>query len=250
MTKDTIIKVFEKSFPFPIWKIEVDSLQNSLAIEFRDSETTIPSFAVLDFRGQEKCAPFVADEKEWTLAAIQGDYLILKRFGTSSPIQAGIQIIHISTGRIIKTLMEYVLQEVYQDFIRANHRAVPSGMPVCIAIATGDTQYAGRETFKLPHSAVHYPIAYQGFVPAFIQELGFTDQLWLQPYGDLFIWSYHKEMDSTYQLHLCISDKTQRLDEKVILMDLKRLIPQPYFQVQEYIFFLSNTKVEIKAYLV
>src|SRR5690606_6771777 len=150
VNKYTINKAFEKSFPFPIWKIEVDSANNRMAIEYRDPKTTIPHFSVLDFDGNTHCDEITVKEKEWTLEAIQGEFLILKRFGASSPIEAGICIIHYPTGRTILTAMEYVLQEVYQNIILARHRSIPGGLIFSIDIATGQITQSKRDDYIYP----------------------------------------------------------------------------------------------------
>ncbi|NGM61440.1 hypothetical protein G5B30_05845 [Sphingobacterium sp. SGG-5] len=250
VNKYTINKAFEKSFPFPIWKIEVDCAHNRMAIEYRDPETTIPHFSVLDFDGNIRDDEVTTKEKEWTLEAIQGEFLVLKRFGASSPIEAGICIIHYPTNRTIVTAMEYVLQEVYQGILLARHRSIPGGLVFQIDIATGQITQSKRNDYSYPVSHIHYPIAYTANLPAFIREIPFVDQVWLLPMDDVYIWAYHLAAANKYNLILSLSTKNELLDTKVVLENLNRLIPQPFFQVERYIFFLSNTKQEIITYLV
>lgn len=250
MSKYTIKKAFEKHYPFPIWKIEVDCAINCLAIEFRNPDTTTPSFTVVDFDGNTLLENYTPDEKEWTLESIQGDFLILKRIGSTSPIQAGIQIFDIPSQRVICVHMEYVLKEVYINRLKVTHRSIPAGFDYYIDISTGKVSSNGVKETQLPQNLVSYPIAYQGRLPEFIQLLSFEDQIWLQPHNDIFIWSYHIKTTHSLDLHLCLSSKTEILDSKIVLNNLDKLIPQPYFKVKDYIFFLSNTKQEIAAYLV
>lgn len=250
MTKYTIIKAFQKHFPFPIWKIEVDCSNNCLAIEYRDPTDTLPTFAVISFDGGTLLDNYTATEKEWTLEAIQGEFLIFKRFGSSSPLQAGIKVLHFPSKSIIFTHHEYVLKDVHKGRLRAAHRSIPAGLEFFIEIATGIVTNNAEENFTFPDANITYPIPYQGNLPYFIKDLYFEDQIWLQPYKDFFIWSYHKKTGSSFDLHLCLSNKNEILDRKIVLSGLDKLIPQPYFQVKGYIFFLSNTKQEIAAYLV
>lgn len=250
MNKYTINKVFAKEFPFPIWKIEVDSASNCIVIEYRDPQTTLPYFSILGFDGASKCSPLSVDEKEWTLEALQGDFLILKRFGGSSPIEAGIRIVHYPTGQTVCHFMEYVLQEVYQDVILARHRSIPSGLTFVIEIATGQVSPYQNTDLHYPPFDVQYPLAYQGKKPPFVEEIPYIENIWLQPHHDLFIWAYHIAAGDKFDLHLCLSSKTEILDSKIVLKDLDRLILQPFFQVKGHIFFLSNTKLEITTYLV
>ncbi len=245
-----INKAFEKRFPFPIWKIEVDCTYNCMAIEYRDPQTTMPHFSIFDFAGNIKADHLSVHEKEWTLEAVQGEYLILKRFGASSPIEAGISIIHYPTNQTVMTAMEYVLQEVYQGTLLAKHRSIPGGLIFSIEIATGHITQSKHQDYNYPAQHIKYPVTYESNLPGFIREIPFVDSIWLLPFDDIYIWSYHLADTNKYNLHLTLSTKNEVLDTKVILKNLDRLIPQPFFQVERYIFFLSNTKQEIIAYLV
>lgn len=250
MTKYTINKAFEKSFPQPIWKIEVDAAQNCIAIEYRDPNTTLPIFSIFDFKGRDILPRYLELEKEWTLEAIQSDFLILKQYGSNTPIKEGIKIIHIPTATVVYTGMEYILQDVYQGIIKATHRSIPSGLDFFIEIATGNIIHAAQHVLSYPCSGVHYPLPYTGAIPSFMQHVSFEDTIWIQTMNDHFIWAYHVTAQNNYDLHLSITSKKEIVDTKIILKNLDKLIPQPYFQVKEYIFFLSNTKQEIVAYFV
>lgn len=250
MTKYTIKKIFERNFNLPIWKIEVDCTENLLAVECRDPDSTLPSFFVLDFEGTLLAKEITSEEKEWTLEAIQNHFIILKKYGSSSPIQPGIQIIHSLSGLVIANYPEYVLKDVYQDYILATHRTIPSGLNYYINIKDGSVSNSKPKELQLPLINIHYPIPYDGSLPSFVKELTFEDQIWLQPYKENFLWSYHTKESNGYSLHLSLSSKNQIIDSKIILFNLPQLIPQPYFTVKEYIFFLTNTKQEIAVYLV
>ncbi|TJZ63095.1 hypothetical protein FAZ15_02015 [Sphingobacterium olei] len=250
MTKYTINKAFEKSFPYPIWKIEVDCTKKCIAIEYRNPDNTRPTFAVFDFRGQDLLHSFIEQEKEWTLEAVQGDYMILKQFGSNTPIKEGIKIVHIPSKNIIYTGMEYILHDVFEGYIKAAHRSIPSGLDFYINIQTGEIQNRIITPLNYPLIHVHYPLPYTGKLPKFMQSLAVEDTIWLQPIRNNFIWAYHTKAHDSYNLHLCLSSRSEIFDTKIILDNLTKLIPQPYFQVEDYIFFLSNTKQEIVAYLV
>src|SRR5690606_40249865 len=127
---------------------------------------------------------------------IQGDYLILKRFGEYSPIQAGIQVIHIPTKSTVFTYMEYVIKEVFNKVIQAYHRSIPSGLFFYIDIVTGEVSNTPYFDTSFPARDIRYPIPFQGTVPSFLNQISFIDQIWLQPYKDLFLWSYHTQTRS------------------------------------------------------
>lgn len=250
MNKYTINKAFERNFPFPIWKIEVDCAHAQIAIESRNPDSTLPIFSVFTFDGAYTLEQYEVDSREWTLEDIQGDYLILKRFGDYSPIQAGIQVVHIPTRTSVFTYMEYVIKDVYQNTIQAYHRSIPSGISFYIDIPTGEisNKYEGETHFPLRD--IHYPIPFQGKLPSFLNNISYIDQIWLQPYRDLLLWSYHTHTANTYNLNLSLSSKNELYDSKLIIEEMDKLIPQPYFTVKEHIFFLSSNKMKISSYLV
>jgi hypothetical protein len=49
---------------------------------------------------------------------------------------------------------------------------------------------------------------------------------------------------------LATSNLNQILDQQVILKDMEKMIPQPYFQLGNQVFFMSFNKREIVSYLV
>ena len=250
MTKYTINKAFERNFPHPIWKIEVDCAHAQIAVECRNQDSTLPFFSVFNFEGRDLLEQYEVDSREWTLEDIQGDYLILKRFGDYSPVQSGIQVIHIPSKTSLFTYMEYVIKDVYQNYIQAYHRSIPSGLWFYINITTGEISNKLIAENDFPLRDIHYPIPFQGKMPPFLHEITFVDQIWLQPFHDLFLWSYHSCAANKYNLNLSLSSKNELYDSKIIIEDLDKLIPQPYFTVKEHIFFLSSNKMKISSYLV
>ena len=250
MTKYTINKAFEKNFPYPIWKIEMDCEHSMLALECRQIDNTFPVVYVLDFNGNTLLNEYNLDAKEWTLESIQGDYLIFKKFGSYSPIQSGIKVIHIPSKTQCFEYMEYVIKEVYQGVIQAFHRSIPSGIYFYIDIMTGDISNTSNSNLQYPHRDINYPIPYQRNLPTFMRDINYIDQIWLQPYNDLFLWSYHSKSEHQYHLNLTLSSKNEVFDSKIILNGIDKLIPQPYFTVKDKIFFLSGNKMNISAYLV
>lgn len=250
MTKYTIKKAFQKAFPFPIWKIEVDEQLEYIAIEYRNPADTLPFFSVLTFQGDIILEGFPVSEKEWTLAAVYQGKLILKNYGHDSPLQAGIKIIDITQQTEDITFLQFVFQEVLEGYIKAKHRSIPSGLFYYINIQTGEYL-----THPLTHLTpllqdITWPSIYSGKIPAFMQHVIFNEHIWLQKVEDHFIWAYHTKENNTYNLVIALSTKNELLKEKVVLKNLPKLILQPYFKVNHNILILSDNKEEIVSYLV
>lgn len=249
-TKYKINKVFEKRFSYPIWKIEVDSANNNLAFECRNPENTLPTFSICTFDGESKLKDYQVDEKEWTLETIHEEYLILKKYGTSSPIQAGIKIINYNSKQVIATFSEYILKEIQENTIIALHRSIPSGLLFYIDISTGKIVNKSNTNNNLRPNDIEYPTIYQGKLPSFMQQINYEDQIWIQRYTKGFIWTYHQKTPNGHDLHLILSTNNEILEDIITINNLSKLILQPYFKVKDYIFFLSDTKQEIVTYLV
>ena len=250
MTKYTINKLFEKEFPHVVWKIEVDSEKNFLSIECRNPENTLPYFHVLTFDGVVLLDNYAVHEKEWTIAAIQDRFLILKKYGSASPIQPGIIIIDVYTRAIVCRYDEYIYEDTYENYLIARHRTIPSGLTYYLEIKSGEIGTIKPFKLILPENHLRLPIPYNGKMPIFMESIDFVDQIWLQKHNQNFLWSYHSKNNKCYQLNLILSTNSEIIDQKMILDGMVKLIPQPYFMVKDYIFFLSSNKMKITTYLV
>ena len=249
MTKYTTKKVFEKTFSSNIWKIEVDSVSSLIAVETRDLDTNLAAFHVFDFSGNCMMSSYLATEREWTLDSIQNGHLILKKIGENTPIQEGIQIICIQKKEAILTSYDYVLIDVYQDFIHARHRSIVSGSTVEIEILTGIIQPAKDRKFHFALNKIQFPIATQ-FIPEFLKTAPIIEPLWLSKCGEQYLWCYHQKTDEKFNIIFTLSDLNQILDCKVILEGMDKMIPQPYFQIEKQLFLMSFNKRKIISYLV
>ena len=248
MTKYTINKAFEKTLPTNIWKIEVDAIQALIAIETRNLDGSEALFHVFNFQGECVMSSFKSEGKEWTLDSLQDGFLILKRVGEHTPIQEGIQIINSKTQERVFTSYEFILLDVYCHKIHARHRSISSGETISIEISTGKYSPSQEHNFKLCPNRVQYPITYTK-VPEFLQNINIEGPLWLNKIGAHYIWSFHEKSEEKHKLILAISDLNQLLDKLVILEDMDRMIPQPYFQIENQVFFMSFNKREIISYL-
>ncbi len=250
MTKYTIKKAFNKAFPHPIWKIEVDQDHASIAVEYRCPETTKPFFSVFDLSGDTILDDYGVDEKEWTLAGIQNGRLILKNYGHDTPIQSGIKIIDILEKREIVTHLQYVYVELHNGYVVARHRSIPSGLFYYINIQTGEYSTQHAEYKAINKDQVYWPRVYTSKMPDFMNNIKYSDEIWLQKLENNYIWAYHKKQNYRYSLYLTLSTQNELLDEIEVIKDLPKLILHPFFIVNHNILILSGNKREIVSYLV
>ncbi|MFZ4262266.1 hypothetical protein ACFRAE_09495 [Sphingobacterium sp. HJSM2_6] len=249
MTKYTINKVFEKAFHENIWKIEVDSKQSLVAIETRDLASTLASFHIFDFNGKPILDACIAESKEWTLDSIQNAKLILKRVGEHTPIQEGIKIIDIYLNQEIFLSYEYILLDVYCEYIHARHRSILTGESYLIDIASAEVSIVHDLDLEICLNKIQYPITYP-HTPPFLAEELISGPIWLSKVDEHYLWCFHQEDGQKFNLILALSNLNQLLDKQVVLIGMDKMIPQPYFKMENQVFLMSFNKREIISYLV
>jgi|SRR5690606_4876545 len=248
MTKYTTFKTFEKDFPYQIWKIVVDADTRQIAIELRDTESTCAILYIIDFEGNEVLKHKQIDEKEWTLEAIQHHTLVLKRVGDTQPVKEGVLFID-SDGAPRGLWQEYTWIDTYRDAIKIRHRNFQSGFEEYIDIQTlKKTSDIGR--VKEYCGAVKMPVPYSGPLPFYLQHIAIQDLPWISRTKKHILWSYHTKENERYNLNLSVSDNSKLLVTESLLTDMPKMIPQPYFQIENQIFLMSYNKQKIVSYLV
>src|SRR5690606_3175344 len=248
MTKYTTIKTFEKDFPHQIWKIVADPVNQHIAIELRDTESTRAALYVIDFEGKELLQHKQLDEKEWTLEAVQHNTLILKRVGDVRPVKEGILFLDFQ-GNTRALWQEYIWVDTYRDMVKVRHRSFQSGFEEYIDTQTlQKTSTAPREMEYC--SAIKMPIPFTAPLPPYLKDLALSDVPAVSRAGELILWSYHTQANEHYQLNLSVADSSKLLDTICLLTDMPKMIPQPYFQIENQIFLMSYNKQEIVSYLV
>ncbi|TYR35313.1 hypothetical protein FXV77_13020 [Sphingobacterium phlebotomi] len=248
MTKYTTFKAFEKNFPYQIWKIVADAASRQFAVELRDTESTYAILYVFDFDGKEMLKHRQIDEKEWTLEAIQHHTIVLKRVGDTQPVKEGILFLDMQ-GNPRHLWQEYTWIDTYRDVVKVRHRNFQSGFEEYIDIETlKKTSDTGR--IQEYCSAVKMPVPYNGALPPYLQHIAIQDLPWISRAADHILWSYHTKEHAHYHLNLSIADTSKLLSTQCLLSDMPKMIPQPYFQIENQIFLMSYNKRKIVSYLV
>ena len=249
MTKYTILKVFEKKFSQPVWKIVVDEAARQLAVELRDPKTTAVILYVFDFDGKELLTNKQIDEKEWTLEALQQGVLILKRVGDTQPIKEGLWLLDIA-GNTRQIWQEYTWIDTYNGWIKVRHRNFQSGFEEYIDIVTGTRKKRLGHAPSYCHGSLKMPIPYNGEIPSYLRHLKIQDLLWISRTPNLTLWSYHQKDNEQYHLNLAVTDSSELLWTERLLSDMPKMIPQPFMQIDHQLFLLSYNKQKIVSYLV
>ncbi|WP_437918186.1 hypothetical protein [Sphingobacterium sp. LRF_L2] len=249
MNKYTIYKAFEKKFPLSIWKIVVDAKAQMIAVELRDTDTTSPTFYVFDFSGNGLVENLKVEEKEWTLEALQHNTLILKRVGDNVPLREGILLLNFE-GAVRYLSHEYIWVDTFLDFIKVRPRTIQYGFEEYINIFHAKKMIEKSNIVEEYCRSIKMPIPYTGDLPSHLKNVTIVDTAWVSRSENKLIWSYHTKDNSNYRLNLCVTDASNLLYENTLLNDMPKMIPQPYFQIENQIFLMSYNKQEIVSYLV
>lgn len=249
MTKDTIIKAFERQFPFKIWKIVTDAARKHIGLEVRDSESTKAILYVINFEGEMLVDGLALSEKEWTLESVQHQRIILKRVGERKPVVEGIKLLDFE-GEECFISYEHVLLDTFLGYLKVRHRSFESGMEEYIALSSG-TKVVDNTAIRLAYcEQIKLPTHYTGELPPYLSDVKMEDAPWVSIIEDRVIWSYHDKDERGYNLSVCLADKFKPLAKLRIFSGMDKMIPQPYFQIGDQIFLMSYNKQEIVSYLV
>lgn len=248
MTKYTISKAFSQRFPFNIWKIVADSDSKLLAVELRNPADTLPILYSLDFEGVAHLSHLQLQPKEWTLDAVNKQLLVVKKVGENSPVGAGVLLID-HTGKTLYESHEHILLQSEANHIVLRQRSLQAGFERYVDFENFQNAATPPPVNPATAAAITLPAVFNGEIPSFLKDVTIIDQLWLSRWQEKWIWSYHTKENNSYNLNLCIADRSNILYKQCLLQAMPKMIPQPYFQIANQIFLLSYNKQEIVSYL-
>ncbi|MDM1292845.1 hypothetical protein HX021_00875 [Sphingobacterium sp. N143] len=251
MANQTISKAFGILFTYPIWRIEVDAENSLIAIETRNPDDTFPYFNVITFGGDFIVQDFKGISKEWILAGIQCQKLILKKISDSSPIDAGVHVIDCYDPEKQETWFNYLFLNLVDKGLLLRPKMIEQGLELFLNLSTmtmGDKKTAAIKPYE---SKIVYPVIYKGEIPHFLTDFIIHDDLWINALNDYFIWAfYEKNKDNHYQIRIVRSTKDTMLDSLVAVSQLQLKFFNIHFLVNKQIFLLTDNKREFVSYLV
>jgi len=242
MFKYTIKKAFEKEFPNKIWRIEVNSKNELLAIETRSESVPEAKIDILNFSGHQLYS-FQETEKEWTLFAITPQHVLLKRTGQNSPIDPGLKCVCFKDGST------YTHPGIIPLEVKGNQVLVQQGG----FHLSNSFSYFDVNTKELTISKDHQaPEDNHLITPEMIQNHNSAYQgspVWKSKYNELEVSCFHNHNQDSYDLHMEVKKKGEIIQKKVILQGLTKILLQPYFQINHRMFFLSENQRKLITYL-
>lgn len=250
MSKYTISNAFSQTFRFPIWKIEIDEKSKLIAIECRDPQNTLPYISVMDFDGLVHLDHYILPEKEWTLTAIQGKKVILKKLSENSPVSPGLWIIDYTNPNTTSLFHQYQYLGILNGYIQMRPQHITSGFELYFSLIDDEVLTSIPAEIKPFDNDIVFPLEFNAEKPAFLQHYKNNEDLWISKCHDHFLWCFHEKQQDKYTVRLLISDQKQILDEAVIIQDLDLKLVQIYFQIGCQIFLLTHNKQEFVSYLV
>jgi len=251
MDKYTLKTAFRKSFLGVVWRIEADITAGILAIETRDSDTGSPSFSVIEYKTG---ISFVNEkrygDRNWSLAGIISEKLILRAWGQNTPEGAGVVCIDAVTGGVLWEQFNYTLVSFENQLLVVRHRNFASGYEQYLNPLNGHLTEKNNLPNKPTGPDIVLPQRYVGDIPPFLESYDVKGDLFCCQVEDRTVWAFHETTDDTYRIRLIVSRGLKLLTERIIISDLAKAAPELFFIISNQLFFIGDNKREIVAYLV
>lgn len=251
MANQTIEKVFNILFTYPIWRVEVDTENRLIAVETRNPADTLPHFHVITHDGDYVLRDFQAIAKEWVLAGIQCGKMILKKISSTSPIDAGVQVVDCYDSSEQQTWFNYILVELIEGGLLVRPKMIEQGVQLFLDLKTLSLADKKEQLVKPFDNQVVYPIIYHGQLPHFLTDYTPDGDVWINALNDYFIWAfYEKNKDNRYQIRIAKSTRETLVDAVIAVGPLAAKFFNIHFLVNKQIFLLTDNKREFVSYLV
>jgi len=251
MDKYTLKTAYQKSFFGLVWRMEVDTSVGLLAVETRDAETGNPSFSALRYRtGVSLIHELPYGDRNWTLAGAVDGRLILKAFGQDSPEGTGIACIDAGTGEVVWEQFNYVLLAVVDGLLLVRHRTFAGGYEQYLDAHTGDLTQFNISADKPTGPGIVIPQRYGASIPVFLANYAAYGDIFHGAIGSKEVWAFHEKLNQAFCIRLVVSSGSNVLDDKVVLSDLPKMLPEIFFSIAEQLFLIGDNKRKIVSYLV
>jgi len=252
MDKYTLKTIFERSFSGVIWRIEADTAAKTLAIESRSPDDGLPTFSVVRYTdGHSLVHERAYGDRQWTLAGIAEDCILLRAIGQSQPSAPGIACLSSTSGETRWENFSHTFVAMHGGCIQARPRHIASGYYAYLAIRTGQpvdsspsaTKKPDQPEILLPSPTIDLPEAIVESYPIVGTALHF-------PFGDKDGWAFHIAQDDGYAVNLIITQERAILQARTLMTGLEKMIPEIFFVIGRQLFFIAGNKQEIVSYLV
>jgi len=255
MDKYTLKTAFKKSFSGLIWRLEVDAVNELMAVETRDMTSGKPRFSAFEYAtGTSTITEIPYGERYWTLAGIIDATLIVRAYGANSPDGAGLAGLDARTGAIIWEQFNYTLVGIEGNTLAARHRNFASGYVERLRASDGTVikrLEAGPLDQTVRSSRVVLPRPYSGKTPSFLTRYAIHGELFHYATGGHDIWAFHeKESEQSFTVKLVLSSGLSVQAEEIVERGLTKMLPELYFMIGDQIFVITDNKQKIVSYLV
>jgi len=251
MDKYTLKTAFRKSFLGVVWRIEADTATGILAIETRDPDTGVPSFAAIEYStGISLIDEIQYGDRNWALAGVTDGKLILRAWGQNTPEGAGVACIDATTGNVLWEQFNYTLVSLENRQLVVRHRNFASGYEQYLTPLDGSLTKKNKVINKPTEPEIVLPKRYIGDTPLFLEGYDIKGELFFCSVEDRNVWAFHEADDPTYRIRLVVSRGLKMLKDRIVVSDLPKMAPELFFRIKDQLFFIGDNKREIVAYLV
>jgi len=253
MIADQFRQAFLHRFTGTIWKMDVYEEAGLLAVEWRETSTGSPCFAVIHYPSGRLISNNLSyGNRWWTLAGISREHLILQYY--PEPNQArtqGVVLIDFENGKPTYEAFNMQFQElVSEGMIVRQNTTLTTGLSLINEAGQLLKSHVDlSETVPLKRNVkAATPSLYPPLIPL-------TDQLVEGPYFHLEheeadFWAFHEKTGTGYRLMLVVCKEQQVVFTEILDPLLSQLQPEVFFIIDRQLFFIRNNKQEFVSYFV
>jgi hypothetical protein len=247
-----VLPFIDHQFNGIIWRLEIDSLTDTLFAEIRNSEDKIVSFSSVNLLTAKINFSDLTTDERW-LTGIEGTYngvLLLHHYQSdNSPVHKGIIAIDGHTGTTVWSNYTYAF-----DHLSVNGPIIYNSQlqPKKLVLADIKTGTVIRNYEPAIDTEAVFPIIFPDVMPrsSYREPL-----LKIEPFGNslhyvklhnLRIVSLHAQTPKGLEQHLYVMDDAKVVFEDIMNTDIQKLQPEAFIVYKNCLIYIKN-KFELKA---
>ncbi|WP_134090892.1 DUF4905 domain-containing protein [Olivibacter sp. XZL3] len=245
-------KAFSHIYDGSIWKMDIQEAAGLFAIEWRDQEGS-PYFSVIHYPSGRVLSDHIQyGDRWWTLAAVSDKQLLLQHYPQPEQGQTqGLIAIDVHTKEVLweqfnvhfieLTKEGIAVKQAFSNINKVNLLETSSGQLLQHNLSL-ETLTALPRTVRSASAVTTAPT-----VPLTSDLVG--PYFYLEQDGKE-LWGYHEKKDAHFRLMLAVVQNGLILHQSCLVDQLRYLLPEVFFVVNQQLFFIRNNKREIVSYFV
>ncbi len=243
----------DEEFQSVIWKIEIDSANNLIAVETRSAESHTATLSAYNYLTGVCYFKELSIEAgwHWHLDRVYSEFVLLYGYtAPSSPEHKGIIAIDINSGKVCWQIFHLTLTEVSNKGIIAYNPLLQSKKPILLDIKNGNqiTDFNGEFTPVVRD--VSFPemmttsMEKAAFLPANIAGIVAYAKV-----NSKECYSFHILENGSYIQYLIITGNGEVLKKEILASGIQKLNPEAFFTSGHAVFAVKGNNRRVLACL-